>query len=341
MSSTQQPATAPNEPIDPGPTAQTSRRGWSTGWLERYSGLFIWAALIVIFGILEPDTFLTSQTWHSVLSAQAITAMLALGLLLPLAAGVFDLSIASTMGLAVMLCAWLQSVGHIAPVLAIVLTLIAGVVVGLVNAFVVVRLGVDSFIATLGASSILLALMQVINGGQQIVQGIPTSFTDLANKQVFSIALPFFYMLLLALVLWYVTEYRQVGRYTYATGSNPEAARLAGVRTDRLRTLSLVASALIASITGVIFLATVGSASPDSGSPYLLPAFAGAFLGATQIKPGRANVPGTLIAVYLLATGVKGLQLAGAQVWVNDMFNGVALIVAVAVAVRAGRRRRA
>jgi ribose transport system permease protein len=310
------------------------------GWLERYSGVFIWAALILLFGILEPQTFLTSQTFHSVLSEQAITAMMALGLLLPLAAGVFDLSIASMMGVAVMLCAWLQASAHLSPVLAIVLTLLAGMVVGGVNGFVVVRLGVDSFIATLGMSSILLAAVQVINGGQQIVEGIPTSFTALANKQIFSISLPFFYMLALALILWYVTEYRPVGRYIYATGSNPDAARLAGVRTSRLRVLALMTSATVASLTGIIFLATVGSASPESGTPYLLPAFAGAFLGATQIKPGRANVLGTLLAVYLLATGVKGLQLAGAQVWVNDLFNGVALILAVAMAVRAGRLRR-
>jgi ribose transport system permease protein len=328
----------PNDGTDVAGTVPRSRRGWSLGWLERYSGVFIWAALIVLFGILEPSTFLTSQTLHSLLSEQAITAMLALGLLLPLAAGVYDLSIGSTMGVAVMLCAWLQSQG-VPPVLAIVATLAAGLAIGIVNGFVVVRLGVDSFIATLGASSILLAFMQVINGGQQVVQGIPTSFTNLANTQIFSIALPFYYMLVLALVLWYVTEYRQIGRYTYATGSNADAARLAGVRTDRLKALSLIASAMIAAIVGIIFLATVGSAAPDAGSPYLLPAFAGAFLGATQIKPGRANVPGTLIAVYLLATGVKGLQLAGAQVWVNDMFNGVALIIAVAIAVRAGRRR--
>ena len=331
--------TAVDQSPNPSPAEPQSRRDWSFAWLERFSGVFIWLGLVVLFGILEPSTFLTSQTLHSVLTEQAVTAMLALGLLLPIAAGVFDLSIASNMGLAVMLCAWLMANAHVTPVLAIVATAVAGVVVGLFNAFVVVRLGVDSFIATLGTSSILLAFMQVINGGQQIVQGIPTSFTNLANNQIFSIALPFYYMLALAAVLWYITEFRQVGRYTYATGSNADAARLAGVRTGRLKTLALVASGLIAAITGVIFLATVGSAAPDAGDPYLLPAFAGAFLGATQIKPGRPNVPGTLIAVYLLATGVEGLQLAGAQEWVNDMFDGAALIVAVAVAVRAGRRR--
>jgi len=309
-------------------------------YLERYSGLVIWAAIIALFAIVVPDTFLTTDTLRSVLSDQAITAMMALALLLPLAAGVYDLSVASMMGLAIMLVAWFQAEANLAWGLAIPLTLVAGAVVGAFNAFVVVRLGVDSFIATLGASSVLLAMIQWISDGNPIVEGISPQFTDLAGKQIFSISLPVFYMLILAGVLWYVVEYRQVGRYMYATGSNPEAARLAGVRTDRLKAISLVVSAVIASLAGVIFAAKIGSASPDSGPPYLLPAFAGVLLGATQIRPGRVNVLGTLLAVYLLATGVKGLQLAGAEVWVDELFNGAALIIAVAFAARAARRRR-
>ncbi|HEY4826960.1 MAG TPA: ABC transporter permease [Solirubrobacteraceae bacterium] len=321
------------------PVDSSKRSTFVARYVGPYSAVFILAGLIVLFGILEPNTFLTSETFHSLLSEQAVTAMLALGLILPLAAGVFDLSIAANMGLAVMLCAWLQSSAGLPASVAIVFTLCSGVLIGLANSFVIVRLGVDSFIATLAASSVLEALMQVINGGEQITQGISSGFTNLANNQIFSIALPFYYMLVLAAVLWYITEYRQVGRYTYSTGSNAEAARLAGIRTDRLRTMSLVASGVIASLTGIIFLATVGSAAPDAGDPYLLQAFAGAFLGATQIRPGRVNVGGTLIAVYLLATGVKGLQLAGAEVWINDMFTGLALILAVAVAVRSSRQR--
>ena len=226
------------------------------------------------------------------------------------------------MGLAIMLCAWLQATEHVGYGLAIVLTLLAGVIVGSINAFVVVRLGVDSFIATLGASSILIGLVEWISNGNQIVEGISPKFLNISGNQIFSISLPVFYMVIIAGVLWYVVEYRQFGRYMYATGSNPDAARLAGVRTDRLRAFSLVISATIASLAGIIFLSKIGSASPDSSTSYLLPAFAGVLLGATQVKPGRVNVPGTLIAVYLLATGIEGLELDGAQIWVQDVFNG-------------------
>lgn len=326
-------------------TEPSGRHGRSAGrfvtiLFERYSGLVVWLMLIVLFGIIEPSTFLTGTTLKSVLSNQAITAIMALALLLPLAAGVYDLSVAAMMGLAIMLCAWLQATEHVGYGLAIVLTLLAGVIVGSINAFVVVRLGVDSFIATLGASSILIGIVEWISNGSDIVQGISPKFLHISGNQIFSISLPVFYMLIIAAVLWYVVEYRQFGRYMFATGSNPDAARLAGVRTDRLRAFSLVISATIASLAGIIFLSKIGSASPDSSTSYLLPAFAGVLLGATQVKPGRVNVPGTLIAVYLLATGIEGLELDGAQIWVQDVFNGAALIIAVAFAARAARRRR-
>jgi ribose transport system permease protein len=333
--------------------ARASRASWQR-WaglgvsrLGPYSGVLIWGAIILIFALIVPETFLTVQTARSVAADQAITAIMALAIICPLAAGVFDLSIAGMMGLAIVLVAYLQARAGVGTAPAILLTLLCGAFVGACNAFVVVRLRVDSFIATLGSSSILLAAIQWVTGGEQIFSGIPAGFTNLASKQLFTIPIPFFYMLVLAAVLWYVLDYRQTGRYLYATGSNPDAARLAGVRTDRLRAGSLVASATIASLAGIIFTAKIGSASPDSGGSYLLPAFAGAFLGATQIKSGRFNVPGTLLAVYLLATGVKGLQLAGEPNWVEDVFNGGALILAVAMAglverrVAGGRRRPA
>jgi ribose transport system permease protein len=300
--------------------------------LAPYSGLLIWAVLILFFALKLPDTFFTMSTLRSVASDQAITGLMALALLAPLAAGVFDLSIAGTMGLAVILVAYFQAKQGMNPVLAILLTLLIGIGIGVLNAIVVVKLRVDSFIGTLGMSSVLLAAIEWPTGGEQIFTGIPASFTDLASWRPLSIPVPFFYMLVVAAVIWYFLGYRQVGRYLYAIGSNPEAARLAGVRTDLLRAMSLVLSAFIASLAGVLFTAKIGSATTDSAGSYLLPAFAGAFLGATQIISGRFNVPGTLLAIYLLATGVKGLQLLGQPDWVNDLFNGCALILAVAMA---------
>ena len=141
------------------------------------------------------------------------------------------------------------------------------------------------------------------------------------------------YLLILAFILWWLTAHTPVGRYLYAIGGNTEAARLSGVRIERYTTLALVTSATIAGLAGVMF-SSLNGPSLDFGGTLLLPAFAAAFLGSTQLIPGRFNVWGTLLAIYVLATGVQGLQLVSGASWLNDMFNGVALIVAVALSIQ-------
>jgi ribose transport system permease protein len=301
--------------------------------------LVIWVILIVIFGIIEPSTFLTLSTLRTVLAEQAITAIMALAILLPIAANTFDLSIGGAMGVGIVLVAVFMSDLGLNPILAIGMTLACGLLIGAINSFLIIRLKISSFIATLAMGTILDALQQWPNGGNQIVSGIPASFTKAGQYSLFTIPLPFLYMLLIAAVLWYLLKYRQVGRYMYATGSNADAARLAGVRTNRLTAVALLVSAVVATLAGIIFVMRIGASSVDAGDSYLLPAFAAAFLGATQFKEGKVNVPGTLLAVYVLATGVTGFQLMGAPFWVADLFNGCALIIAVALAVRAGRQR--
>jgi ribose transport system permease protein len=312
------------------------RRGFSLG-MDRFSGLYVWAALIIIFGIWVPDTFLRVNTLTIILGDQAITAMLALGIIIPLAAGVFDLSFAGVCGVAVAVTAWAQVAGW-NPAAAALLAVLVATAIGAVNGFVVVKLKVNSFIATLGMSSLLLALTYWITDGVQIVSGFADWFLDLGTLQLIGIPLPFYAMVVLAIVVYIVIEYLPIGRYLYASGGNPVAARLAGVRVDRIVFGSLVVSSLVAGLAGVVLAARLGTASPDIGPSYLLPAFSAVFLGSTQIKPGRVNVVGTLIAIYLLATGVKGLQLAGAPVYVDDLFNGAALIIAVALAARSARK---
>lgn len=305
--------------------------------LDRFSGLYVWAALILLFALWVPETFLTTSNLKIVAGDQAITAMLALGIIIPLAAGVFDLSFAGVLGVSVALTAYMQSGGH-SPVVAALIALVGAAAVGAFNGYVVVHLQVNSFIATLGMSSLLAAAAYWITDGKQITDGFNSTFLELGTRQVLGIPLPFYVMLAVAALIYVVIEHLPVGRYLYAAGGNPQAARLAGVRVDRIVFGSLVASSFIAGVTGVVLAARLGTASPDIGPSYLLPAFSAVFLGSTQIKSGRVNVLGTLIAIYLLATGVKGLQLAGAPVYVNDLFNGAALIIAVALAARSVRR---
>lgn len=325
-------ATAPEAQLEP----ERGGRRFSLG-MDRFSGLYVWAALIAIFALWVPDTFLRTQNAQIIAGNEAITAMLALGIIIPLAAGVFDLSFAGVAGVAVAVTAWAQVNGW-NPALAALMAIVVATFIGIANGFVVVFLKVNSFIATLGMSSLLVAAEYWITDGKQIVSGFSPGFLNLGTLQILGIPLPFYGMIVVAVVIYIVIEYLPVGRYLYASGGNPIAARLAGVRVNRVVYGSLVASSLVAGVAGVVLAARLGTASPDIGPSYLLPAFSAVFLGSTQIKAGRVNVLGTLIAIYLLATGVKGLQLAGAPVYTPDLFNGAALIIAVALAARSARK---
>ena len=320
-------------------TATAPRRRINFGF-DKYSGLYVWALLILIFSLWIPDLFLQGSTFKQVLSFQTISAIVALGLILPVAAGAFDLTIAGTLTVSVCWTAWALS-NHYGVVIACGGALLIGAVIGLVNSLVVVKLKVNSFIGTLGMSSVLVAIAYMITDSQQIVlstQGY-APFFEFAREEIFGLPRSVYYAAVLAVIFWWVLEYTPFGRYLYAIGGNPIAARLAGVRVGRITTMAFVISGLTAAFGGIVYLSTIGTATPDSGSGYLLPVFSAVFLGATQIRPGRVNVLGTLVAIFLLATGVTGLQLGGAPGYVTELFNGVALIVAVALAARTATRR--
>ena len=226
------------------------------------------------------------------------------------------------------LVAWLIELRHVPVVPAIALTLLGGCIIGSVTAFLIIRAKIDSFIATLGMSSVLLALIAWVSGSQQILN-LPQSFAQIGTGEWLGLTYPVWIMLGVAVAVFYVLERTPVGRHVYATGGNRAAARLAGVHTSRVILGSLICCGALASLAGILNSAQLATGDPTIGPAYLLPAFAAAFLGSTQFRGGRYNVAGTVLAVYVLAIGVKGLQLAGAPVWIPDLFNGVALLLAV------------
>jgi ribose transport system permease protein len=310
------------------------------GQLTRFTGLGIWALIIVIFALWIPHLFFEGSTAKSIASGQAITAVLALGVLFPLAASVYDLSIAQNLGLSAVVVSSLMVHSHVSPVLAVIITLMMGLGVGLLNGFFVAIVGVNSFIATLGMSSVLLALTELISNNL-FIGPVSSGFQSVTAHSPLGIPIVLIYALVLAVVAWYALEHTPLGRRIYATGANPDAARLAGVRTKRYVIGTLAIAGLVSSLAGVLATSQIGEVSSTLGPPYLLPAFAACFLGTTQVKIGRFNIWGTMIALFLLATGVTGLQLAGAQIWVTDLFNGVALVGAVSIAVVTQKRRGA
>jgi ribose transport system permease protein len=311
--------------------------------LDRFSGLYLWVLFIVVFGIWTPSEFLTMSTARSIASTEAVTGMVALAVLIPLAGGLYDLSVGATANVTGILAVVMMNNHHWTVVPAIIFALVVGLAIGAVNAFVVVWLRVNSFIATLGMSTILAAVLVIESGDASPTPPLSTAWNQLTQTTIGGFQIIVLYLLVLALLLWWFMAHTPAGRYLYAIGGNSEAARLSGVRVNLWSTVALIASSGIAGLAGVLFTSQ-GGPSLDFGPALLLPAFAAAFLGSTQFLPGKFNIWGTLLAIYVLATGVQGLELVSGAAWLSDMFNGVALILAVAMSVSrggpGGRRRR-
>lgn len=300
--------------------------------LERYGGVILLALLIIIFSFATPQ-FFTSANFLGIAQNQAIQAVLSIGLLFPLAAGVFDVSVSGSMTLAVVFVTEMfqGTSGRMPIAAAVVLTLVVMVIAGLCNGLLVVRVGIDPFVATIGTGSVLQGISEALGNGQTIISHIPPSFVAFGTAKWFGLPVVILIVLALAVVVWYVFAQTPVGRSIYATGAAREAARLAGIRTNRVIICAYIASAVGAGIAGILFAAGQGAGPPDTGTAFLLPAYATVFLGATIIRPGRFNVWGLIVAILIIAVGINGLELLGAPFWVQDIFEGLALIAAVAL----------
>jgi ribose transport system permease protein len=304
---------------------------------EKYSALYLLGIFLVVFGATKFHIFFSMTTFRSVLIEKVLVAILAIAFLIPLTTGTFDLSVGALMALGLVTTNWLGKHTHL-PNLAIVgLALLLCGFVGFLSGWVVVKLRVNSFIATLGMSQVVGAFVLFTSSNRQIVSAFRKSYLRVGQNKILGLPLYFYYMLIIAIVLWYVLEHTPLGRFMFATGGNPEAARLAGVRTDRLVWGSLVASGFVGGFAGVVFSWKVGTFSQTVGPGFLFPAVAAVFFGASQLK-GRPNVWGALIAMYALSFGIKGLQLTSGSstFWIEPLFEGVTLLAAVALASRSG-----
>lgn len=304
----------------------------ATDLLGRASVPIAWAVLVLVFSLLRPATFPTIGTFGSIFGSQAVLVVVALGLLVPLRAGDYDLSVAGTLTLSSMIIGRLNGGAGVEIWAAIAIALAVGVGVGLVNGFFVRVFGINPFIVTLGMGTLLLGVTLLISGDQTYA-GVSTGLVNVVVTDRFlGIPLEFYYAVGVCIAIWYVFEHTTLGRRLLFVGSGREVARLSGVRTERMRVGALVVAGFLAAVAGILFAGTSGAANPTAGASFLLPAYAAAFLGGTTIMPGRFNAWGTFVAAYFLVTGVAGLAILGIQSWVQDVFYGGALIVAVAFA---------
>lgn len=320
----------------PGPSAgPQSRVHAGMRFAERYGLVVILAAAFAIFSALLPQTFPTAGNVTAMVDSQAIILLLAIAETLPLRTGDFDLSIAGLMTASGALTAELTTHGTSLGI-AVAAVIGLGLLVGLTNGLFIVKVGINSFVATLGMMTLLSGLAYAFTGSQ-VIPNMPSDLLTLARHQLLGLPTVVWIGWVVAAAAWYVYERTPFGRYLLFIGGSRDSARLAGLRVDRIRISAFVACSLIASLTGVLLAGDIGQLDPSISSQFLLQPFAAAFLGATTIAVGRFNALGTLVALYLLDIGITGLQLYGAQPWVSDVFNGAALVLAVTFARLAAR----
>jgi ribose transport system permease protein len=327
--------TAPADPAkDPPEGARASARRSVAArlGLVQFSGVYGLVIIIVLFGFLEPDLFLSKSNVNLILVNSAITGILALGVLVPLAAGLLDLSFASVAGFSLIFTAWMSNHVGINSFLIAGLSVLVSGVFGLVSGLLVAYLSLDSLIVTLGMSSVALGLTQLITNGNTIDGVFDSSFQALGLHSVGVVPYLAIVLFVGAVLLYLWLEHTPGGRFVLTTGSNLTAARLAGLKVRKIQILTLTFSALVAGLAGALLMSRTATGTDTTGQGYLLPVVAGLFLGTTQIRT-RPNVWGTILGVYLLGTGIQGIQLEGNAPWVNSLFNGIVLLIAVAIGV--------
>lgn len=317
--------------------AGTPQRSW-TQWLNKYALVLVLAALVAAYSLVLPDTFPTIANLRNITATQSVLIIVSLGLTFPLVAGEFDFSFGPTVAFASSLTAVL-TVNHSVPLLPATLIVIAScLAIGLVNSFFIVYIGISSLITTLGMGTLILGVTLAVSNSA-VIAGPPSFLVEATTNSFLQLPYPVYLSLALAAVVWFVYSHTAFGRYLYFSGEGPRAARLSGLPVDRLKTYAYLILALMSAIAGIVNFGRLGSADPNIGTSFLLPGTAAVFLGATAIVPGRFNAWGTVLAVYLLVTGVTGLQLLGGAGYLEYVFNGGALVLAVTFAhlVRRGR----
>ncbi len=305
-----------------------------------YGLLIVTLAIAGLFSALFPSTFPTLFNIRSLIAAKSVIALLSLAALCPMVTGKIDLTVGYGVVLWHIVAIALQTRLGLAWPLAVIVTVCAGTMLGVINGLLVELAQIDSFIATLGTGTILYAAALWYTGGSQIVGDLPDAFCAIDTASIANIPIAALYVLVAALVLWAVLEHTPLGRELYAVGANPRAAALNGLPVRRHVLLAFMASGSMTGATGVVLAAQLQIGQASVGLDYLLPALVGVFLGSTAIKPGRVNVWGTVLAVVVLALGISGIQQTGAAFFVEPLFNGLMLLLSVGIVAWTQRPRR-
>ncbi|HEX7404911.1 MAG TPA: ABC transporter permease [Candidatus Nanopelagicaceae bacterium] len=317
--------------------ASMSRSKVALVLLSKYGTLLAMALMLLIFGFAVPNgAFFNSDNLINIINQSSLTAIIASGLTIVLVVGEFDLSIGYVASLAGVLVTGLVAKQGLPLVLSIIVTLLIGTGIGTVNGLVVTKARVNAVVATLGVGTVVVGMSYGYTAGSPIVQ-VPDSFFQLTLGKTLGLPNPIWLMIIILFLLWVILNRTPLGQRIQAVGGNLHAARLAGIRTDRVKITTFAIAGLCAAITGVLLSSLLGSGTAAAADSYLMDSFAAVFLGSATLRDGEFHIVGTLIGVLIVNVGFNGLSQLGTPVFWQYVFKGGILVIAVALSTVARR----
>lgn len=297
--------------------------------VSKFGTIIGMAIMFLAFSIAVPKIFPTPLNLVNIVNQASLAAIIAGGLTVALVVGEMDLSIAYLASFAGVLVTGLMANQHVPMWLSIIITLAACIAFGLLNGIIITKLQVNAVVATLGTGSIIVGLSFAYARGIPIASGLPSAFQQLAIGKTAGIPNNIFIMIIVLALLWVFLNFTEWGVQLRATGGNPQASRLSGIRVDRVKILGLCIASFTAGITGILLASLIGSGTSAAADGYLMPAFAAVFLGSATLRDGDFHIIGTLIGVFFIQIGFNGLAIFGSPTYVQYFFRGGILVIAV------------
>jgi ribose transport system permease protein len=299
----------------------------------------LFLVLLIILISLYAPRFLQPGNLAVIVRQTSFIALVSLGQMLALIAGVIDLSVGAVAGFAGICAAMLMNSTPINPYLALLLGVLVGTLIGLINGSLVAYVRLNPFIVTLSMSFVISGLILVVTGGWAIPD-MPSTILWLGQDSFAGVPVPTIVTLLAAAVLSFVLNRTFVGRHIFAVGGNKDAANLVGIRVARVTVLVYMISGTLSALAGVLMLARLASGQPTIGATWLMPSFAAPILGGAALSGGAGSVLGTLVGASIMTVIQNAIVMTGISVYWENVVVGLVLVAAI-ILDRVRTRKRA